>query len=308
MKKWNIDFFANRKRFFLASMLLIALLLVGIATMGVELDIQFKGGALITYSYEGEIYRAEFRQTVEEILGEAVSVQESVDIASGRKNFVVSLAAAHGISAERQLMLSEELDAKYSPNNLQTTSINVVNPTIGAEFLAKSIIAILIASILMVIYVSIRFRRISGWAAGVTAVIALIHDILMVFLVFVLFRIPLNINFIAVCLTILGYSLNDTIVVYDRIRENKRLLGHSLSTVELVNKSLNQSLTRSLMTTVTTIAAMAVVSVVAMVYNVGSILSFSVPMIIGMISGFYSSFAIATNLWVMWQQKHPEHK
>jgi hypothetical protein len=100
---------------------------------------------------------------------------------------------------------------------------------------------------------------------------------LMVFLVFVLFKIPLNINFIAACLTILGYSLNDTIVVYDRIRENRRLFGHTLATSELVNKSLNQSFTRSLMTTVTTVSAMAVVSVVALVYNVGSILTFSVP-------------------------------
>ncbi len=308
MKKWNIDFYKNRKRYFLISGLLIALLLVGIATMGVALDIQFKGGALITYSYEGEIYRAEFRQAIEEVLGESVSVQESVDIATGQKNFVVSLAAAHGISADRQLKLSETLDARYAPNNLQTTSINVVNPTIGSEFLAKSLVAILIASVLMVVYISIRFRRISGWAAGLTAVVALIHDILMVFLIFVLFKIPLNINFIAACLTILGYSLNDTIVVYDRIRENRRLSGHALPTSELVNKSLNQSFTRSLMTTVTTVSAMVVVSAVALVYNVGSILSFSVPMIVGMVSGFYSSVCIAPNLWVIWQQKHSAHR
>ena len=98
-------------------------------------------------------------------------------------------------------------------------------------------------------------------------------------------------------------SLNDTIVIYDRVRENKKLYGNKLNTAALMNKSLNQSLTRSLITTITTVTAMAVVSIVAYFYNVNSILSFSVPMMIGMLSGVYSSLCIAAPLWVMWQEK-----
>ena len=104
----------------------------------------------------------------------------------------------------------------------------------------------------------------------------------MVFAVFVIGRISLNANFIAVCLTILGYSLNDTIVIYDRIRENRRIYGTSMPVEDLVNLSLNQSMTRSLLTSVTTASAMVVVSLVALLYNVNTILSFSFPMIIGM--------------------------
>lgn len=125
----------------------------------------------------------------------------------------------------------------------------------------------------------------------------------MVFAVFVVGRISLNANFIAVCLTILGYSLNDTIVIYDRIRENRRIYGASMPVEDLVNLSLNQSMTRSLLTSVTTASAMIVVSLVALLYNVNTILSFSFPMIIGMVSGFYSSVCIAPALWTMWQKK-----
>jgi preprotein translocase SecF subunit len=156
---------------------------------------------------------------------------------------------------------------------------------------------------MMVFYIGVRFRKISGWSAGITAVIALTHDLIIVFAVFLLLRIPLNANFIAVCLTILGYSLNDTIVIYDRIRENRRIYGGAMPTEDLVSLSLNQSVFRTLMTTATTAAAMGVVSVVAYLYNVTSILSFSVPMIAGLLSGVYSSLCIAPLLWVVWQQK-----
>lgn len=302
-KVWSMDFISRKKLFFALPCAFLTLTLAGVLLFGVNLDIQFKGGALITYSYEGNIDRASFQRSIEGILGESVNLQESTDVVTGANNFVVSLAATKGISSDKQLELGETLAGTYAANNLQTVSINVVNPTIGSEFLHKSMMAVGFASLLMVIYISLRFKRISGLSAGVTALFALLNDLMMVFAVFVLFRLAVNANFIAVCLTILGYSLNDTIVVYDRIRENKRLYGKELSTAELVNKSLNQSFTRSLMTTVTTVTAMVVVTVVALIFNVGSIISFSFPMIIGMLSGFFSSVCVAPNLWVLWQEK-----
>lgn len=303
MKKWNINFFGHRKIYFGLSIALIVMMLVGAVVFGVDLDIQFKGGALITYSYTGDIDQADFQQSVESVLGQKISLQKSTDIATGAQNFVISLPTSEGLNADKQAELAVALVEKYKDNNLATASISVVNPTIGKEFLLKSLIAVGFASLLMVVYVSLRFKKIGGWSAGITAVIALIHDLLMVLAVFVLFRISINANFIAVCLTILGYSLNDTIVIYDRVRENKRIYGSSMPLEDLMNLSLNQSFTRSLMTSITTVCAMIVVSVIALLYNVSSILSFSFPMIIGMVSGCYSSLCIATMLWVMWQKK-----
>ncbi|HWP52295.1 MAG TPA: protein translocase subunit SecF [Clostridia bacterium] len=303
MKKWNIDFFGHRKIYFGLSLVLILIMLVGTVFFGVDLDIQFKGGALITYSYTGDIDQGEFQQSVESVLGQKISLQKSTDIASGTQNYVISLPTSEGLNADKQAELATALVEKYKDNNLATASISVINPTIGKEFLIKSLTAVAFASLLMVVYISLRFKKIGGWSAGITAVIALIHDLLMVFAVFVLFRISINANFIAVCLTILGYSLNDTIVIYDRVRENKRIYGSAMPIEEMMNLSLNQSFTRSLMTSITTVCSMVVVSIVAWMYNVTSILSFSVPMIIGMVSGCYSSLCIATMLWVIWQQR-----
>ncbi|GKH51480.1 MAG: protein translocase subunit SecF [Oscillospiraceae bacterium] len=303
MKNWNINFFAHRKYYFTISIMLIVVMFACALVFGVNLDIQFKGGALLTYSYTGDLDAPAFQKAAEKVLGQSVSMQESTDIATGKRNIVLSLPTSEGIDAERQAALAAALNEQFSGNEIETASISVVNPTIGGEFLAKCLVAIGFAALLMVFYVSFRFRRIGGWSAGVTAVVALVHDILMVFAVFVIGRISLNANFIAVCLTILGYSLNDTIVIYDRIRENRRIYGTSMPVEDLVNLSLNQSMTRSLLTSVTTASAMVVVSLVALLYNVNTILSFSFPMIIGMVSGFYSSVCIAPALWTMWQKK-----
>ena len=303
MKNWNINFFAHRKYYFTISIMLIVVMFACALVFGVNLDIQFKGGALLTYSYTGDLDAPAFQKAAEKVLGQSVSMQESTDIATGKRNIVLSLPTSEGIDAERQAALAAALNEQFSGNEIETASISVVNPTIGGEFLAKCLVAIGFAALLMVFYVSFRFRRIGGWSAGVTAVVAMVHDILMVFAVFVIGRISLNANFIAVCLTILGYSLNDTIVIYDRIRENRRIYGTSMPVEDLVNLSLNQSMTRSLLTSVTTASAMVVVSLVALLYNVNTILSFSFPMIIGMVSGFYSSVCIAPALWTMWQKK-----
>ena len=303
MKNWNINFFAHRKYYFTISIMLIVVMFACALVFGVNLDIQFKGGALLTYSYTGDLDAPAFQKAAEKVLGQSVSMQESTDIATGKRNIVLSLPTSEGIDAERQAALAAALNEQFSGNEIETVSISVVNPTIGGEFLAKCLVAIGFAALLMVFYVSFRFRRIGGWSAGVTAVVALVHDILMVFAVFVIGRISLNAYFIAVCLTILGYSLNDTIVIYDRIRENRRIYGTSMPVEDLVNLSLNQSMTRSLLTSVTTASAMVVVSLVALLYNVNTILSFSFPMIIGMVSGFYSSVCIAPALWTMWQKK-----
>ena len=134
------------------------------------------------------------------------------------------------------------------------------------------------------------------------------HDVIMVYGTFVIFGIPINANFMAVVLTILGYSINDTIVVYDRIRENKKLVPKNTPVSELVNLSMNQSLTRSINTSITTISAMIVVSIVALVFNVESILSFSFPLIVGMIFGVYSTLFITGPLWVLWQEHKEKHK
>ena len=304
MREYHIDFVKNKKIYFAISIALLVVAVLFSAIFGVNLDIQFKGGTIVTYSYTNELDHTAFQQAFESAVGGTVSLQETTDVTTGAKNIKVSLSEARGVAAEQLSALSAQLDEQFPHTDIKMISANSVDPTIGKEFLAKSMVAVAFASLLMIVYVALRFKVISGWSAGVTAVVALFHDVMVIYATFVIFRIPLNDNFIAVVLTILGYSLNDTIVIYDRVRENKRLYGSKLTTAELMNKSINQSLARTMATTATTIMAMAVVLVVAIIYNVDSIIFFAFPLIVGMLSGVYSSLCLSGNLWVMWQ----EHK
>jgi len=152
------------------------------------------------------------------------------------------------------------------------------------------------------VYVWIRFSVMSGLSAGVTAMIALFHDTMVVFFAFVLFGIPLNDAFVAVVLTIIGYSINDTIVIYDRIRENKKK-DRKESVVELVNVSTSQTLGRSINTSVATGICVLIIMVASLYFQIDSIVEFSLPMFFGVVTGCYSSICVAGTLWAMWEKR-----
>ena len=153
----------------------------------------------------------------------------------------------------------------------------------------------------MVLYVTIRFKKIGGLSAGVMALVALFHDVALIYFLYVIFRWPIDSNFIAVVLMILGYSLNDTIVIYDRVREQRKLMGRKVSIDAVFNVSSTKTMRRTIMTSVTTLAAILTVYVVASVFNIASVKGFALPMMIGVISGCYSSLCIAGPLWVVWR-------
>ena len=146
-----------------------------------------------------------------------------------------------------------------------------------------------------------------GLSAGVIAIIALLHDIMVMFTVYIIFRIPLNNSFIAAVLTIIGYSMNDTVVIYDRIRENTRIMRKT-TLKDLVNKSVLQSLSRSVNTSLTTLICILTLYVFAAVNNIESIKEFTLPLAIGIISGVYSTIFIASPLYLMWQERGKRKK
>ncbi len=303
MKK-QIDFIGNRRIYYTISLIIIAAGLIFSFVMGVKLDIEFSGGTILSYVYDGEINEADFKKSVEDNLGQNVSVTTGSDFTTGRNKIMVEVKSKSGLNSDKQFALSEQLDAEYSENNLELFQSSDVSPSSGREFFLKCLVAVIFSAIVLIIYIAIRFKNIGGWRAGVCAVIALFHDIFVVYAVFVIFRMDIDANFMAVVLTILGYSINDTIVIYDRIRENKTLCAkEKLTLAELTNRSINQSLRRSIYTSLTTIMAMLSVTIVAMVFGVDSIISFSFPVMIGMLSGTYSSICIAGPLWVSLENK-----
>ena len=289
----------KRKIFMTISALIIVAILVCSAVFGVAMDIQFKGGAMITLSYEGELDQSAAQAAIEGVLGK-VSLQTGENVATGDNALTVTMPGAETVTTEELEAAMAALDTSCPDNHFEQLSMSNVNPTIGNEFLKKSLVAVVAAVVLIMAYIALRFRKIGGLPAGVMAVIALINDLIVVFGVFVILGIPLNGNFIAAMLTILGYSINDTVVMYDRIRENESLFGNKMPFEQLVNLSINQSLRRSINTTVTTCLALATVCVVAVVFGLSSIFTFALPLMVGMISGVYTSLCITTSLWTEW--------
>ena len=299
----KLDIIGKRKRYFIISLIAMVLVLLITIVIGPKLDIQFKGGSIATYSYTGVITPEAFEKTVEDFLGQDVTVQQQENSVTGQMSMVVSLTSDQNLTTETQTKLLETLQEAYADNEVEASDVNNVDPTMGKEFLKKCLVAVVFASVIMIVYIGLRFRKIGGASAGVVSVIALLHDILVAYGVFVLLGFTINDNFIAVVLTILGYSINDTIVIYDRIRENKRYYGDKMKLGELVNMSINQCLRRTVTTSLTTAMALLCICIVALMMNVNSILSFAVPMMVGVISGLYSSVFLSGSLWTLWQEK-----
>ena len=300
----HINFIGNRKKFYTFSCALIAIVLVFCAVFGVKMDVEFKGGSMVTLSYEGDVDLPSLKSEIGSQLGQSdLTLQTGSDI-SGNQTLTVTLPGSQTLTTEQLDDMLTAINEAHPENNFEQNEVSNVNATIGKEFLFKSLVALVAACVLILAYVAFRFRKIGGLKAGSTAIVALLHDMFVVFGVFVVLRIPLNGNFIAAVLTILGYSINDTVVIYDRIRENSALYSKKqMGLAELVNLSVNQSFSRSLMTSITTCLALGVVCVVSVIYRLDSIYTFAFPLLFGMVSGVYSTICIATPLWVDWKSK-----
>lgn len=303
MRNFNIDFNRVFKTVLIiyAAFFIVGIVFLFVPSFGVKLDINFSGGTKLAYSYEGDIDDAEIESAVKEVIDNSFTVSKSTSLAGDTKTFEITLVGRESISAETQEELTEKLAEKFGDNEITLYNSNSVSPNIAGTFFAKSLVAVLITAVLVVIYVGIRFRRIGGVSAAVTALLTLIFDVLVTFFVCVIFRLQIDSNYIAVVLTILGYSLNDTIVIYDRVRENERLNPDAEIGV-LVNDSINMVKVRNIVTSVTTFIAVITIVVVSELFGLSSLRTFAIPMAFGIVSGGASSLFIAGPMWVIWKR------
>ena len=306
-KPRSFQFYENKKVYYAIS---VAVILVGIIASIIvvpKLDIQFAGGAMIRYSVEGgEITADEVQKTLKDELGKDCSVAVNEGINSGSKSVTVSSAGNQSMTPEEQKEVASTLTSAYDELTFNLLESNSVDATMGARFFQKCLVCFAITAIFLLVYIALRFGKIGGFSAGLTAIVALLHDVLISFCVFVVFGMPINDIFIAVVLTILGYSLNSTIVIYDRVRENKRKMGPRVNFTDVMNLSLNQTLGRTLLTSLTTFLALLVVLIVAAAFGISTVVSFALPMMAGVVAGCFSSQCIAPNLFAMWQIRKRE--
>lgn len=273
-------FVKHRKIWYVISLLVILPGLFSLITRGLNLGIDFTGGNMIELKMSPSVTTEQVREAVDQLGYGSSRIQQS-----GNDTYLI-----------RTKELQEEESAKFISNlqaklqDVQLLRNERVGPVIGRELTMNAILALLIASVLMLIYITFRFE----FRQGAAAILALLHDVLVVIGVFSLFQIEVDSTFVAAILTIIGYSINDTIVIFDRIRENMKARKKGESLEDLVNISLWQTLARSINTVLT------VVFVLLALYFLGgtTVKTFILAMLIGVSSGAYSSIFNASPIWV----------
>lgn len=281
----------KKKIFFIIPIVLILIGIVSMILQGFVLDIEFRGGISVTAALGQEFNNDDIYDLVNDAIGiKPSSVQKSGDNGEDVIIKIMYQGDSKELESADREKLKTALAEKYGIENDQI-SISNVTATIGKEMTQRSFLLCLITVVLMLVYITIRFELMSG----VSAVVALIHDVLIMLTFYSLLRIPINSSFIAAILTILGYSINASIMVFDRIRERRRLATKKTVLNDLVNESIWSTMGRSINTTVTTLLT------VVLLYFMGvpSLQEFTLPIIIGVLAGFYSSVFVAGPFWAL---------
>ena len=274
-----IKIIEHKKIWFSISIIIIVIGFLFVSIRGLNIGIDFQGGTEITMNFGHEFNKADVDNIIYKYNPDAITTTAN--------NGTELDIKATNFSTEKTNEMIKEIESTFNLSSDALVSQNEIGPSIGQQLTKGAIIALSIAVICMLIYVAIRFE----FAYGISAIIALAHDALITISIYAIFNIPVNTPFIAAILTVIGYSVNDTIVIFDRIRENrKKMKGESFDSI--ANKSLSQTMSRSINTTLTTLT-----TIVAMYIFVPSIRDFAFPLIIGIVSGGCSSIFIATTVW-----------
>lgn len=274
--------------------IMVLALLLSLFGMGINVGIDFSGGMSMQYTMGEAVTQSDIEGVLNGIglKDYAVSVQ-----GTGKDSINIRIKAIDEDGVQGvQASITEALQAKY-PNAAIYGDVNYVGPVAGATLLRNAFLSVLIAALCMLIYIAIRF----DFNSGAAAVLGLVHDVLIMLSFMVILRsfVQMNSSFIAAMLTIVGYSINNTIIIFDRIRENARKMPSSMPRVDVVNRSIKECLGRTINTTLTTLVTI----VCLYIFGVSSIREFALPIIVGIISGVYSANMINGYIWAFLEEK-----
>ena len=298
-----VNFLSKKGVFFGVS---LALIVAGFVVMGVysakgqdalNYSLEFKGGTAVTVTFNEnknlDQVNAEVVPVIESVVGGPVQIQT----VQGSNEVIFKMSA---LSVEKRSELEDKLTAEF---NLDKSMIQneTISPTISNEMKSDTILAVVIAIACMLLYIRIRFSDIRF---GLSSIIALLHDVLVVLVFYAAARVSVGNTFIACMLTIVGYSINASIVIFDRVRENMQVMTSKDDLRDVVNKSITQTLSRSIFTSLTTFVMVACLYIL----GVSSIRDFALPLMVGIVCGAYSSVCIVGGLWYVMRMKFPPKK
>lgn len=271
----------NYKKWFIISVLVIALGLVFAIVNGVNLGIDFTGGTMIQFDLGEEVPLEEVKSELD-----SFDLDEEV-IHAGEGNHQIIIRTKKSLPNDVRIEITDKMANKFNGEFLGASQFS---PSVGNEIQEKALVAMLLAAIGMLAYITFRFEVLFG----ISAIIALIHDVLILLAVYAIFNIPMNSSFIAAILTIVGYSINDTIVVFDRIRENVKRMKRK-DNFEIASVSIDQTVLRSIFTSLTTLIVIGSL----FIYGTPAVREFATPLLAGVLAGTYSSIFIASPVWAI---------
>ena len=281
--KKEFKFVKNRKLYYIISVAVIAVGLIFGLVRGFNYGIDFTGGTMLQLDMGKTVNTAEVADTIS-----SYNLNPTIVLA-GDNNDQVIIKTTEALTNEDRVAIVNTLGEKYGISESNILASEQFGPTVGNELKANAVKSVVIAAICMLIYIIFRFKT---WKYGVSSVIALAHDVLIVLAMYGLFHITINNPFIAGILTVVGYSINNTIVIFDRLRENRTLYKRE-TLEETIDKSINQTLNRSVMTSITTLLCMIPMTIMVST----AIREFIIPLIIGVIVGTYSSVFLASPIF-----------
>lgn len=284
-----MDIIKHRNKYFIFSSLIIIAGIISIIVNGLNFGIDFTGGTIIQINLEKKHSIEEVRKVMDEF------DKDAEIIFSGDKKEEVIIKSTFNLSREESAKVFERYKEKFNLKADKAEQIEAIGASIGQEIQRKALLSVLIASIGILIYVSVRFE----FKFGLAAVLGLVHDVLVMISIYAILNIQIDSTFIAAILTVIGYSINDTIVIFDRIRENLKITNIRETDV-LINTSISQTIRRTLSTSFTTLVA------IGLLYILGTeaIRGFALPLMLGVIVGTYSSLFIASPIWFLLKTKN----
>ncbi len=283
-----MDILGKRKIWYTLSTTILVIGLLFLALNGLNLGIDFQGGSLLEFKFDHEVSNEEVRNILADInIAEDSKVQQTET-----EGINGTLIRSKELSTQEIVKVEEALREELPSTEMLRTQM--VGPTIGQELRTKALLALLIASIAIVLYISVRFE----FRFAIVSIITLMHDALIVLGVFAILGKEINTPFVAALLTIIGYSINDTIVIFDRIRENMKMM-HKTAFEKLANQAVVDTLPRSINTSLTTLITILAIYL----FGGASIKIFMLALFIGMFAGTYSSIFVASPLLVTWTKR-----
>ena len=292
--KTNIDFI-GKKNYALAfsSILILVTIISLIIHKGPRYGVDFAGGISVRVKFSQPVTAAEIKTGIQSLNLPNCTVQEFIE--KGQHEFQIQSSIENLDIENIQASLSQTLSKKFGKGRFEVRKVETVGPKVGKDLRKKGLWVVVISWMMMLIYVAFRFKHFSF---GLGGIVALAHDVLVTVGAFSVTNREIDLTIVAALLTIVGFSINDTIVIYDRVRENRRKTpGASLP--ELINRSINETLSRTIITTGTVLLGV----VVLLLFGGGVIHNFAFAMLVGCISGTYSTLYIASPVVIVWEEK-----